>query len=223
MNHEESLQAEQGVLGGLMMLSSPESNLIIKTMGILKPSNFYKKYHQQIFKAMKTIFARNENIDLLVVKEECVRQGITDSNLLVYLAEIMRSTPSAENILAYCKVVRDYSIERYALTKIQDLIGEFTDRSQGDVYQRIGLLESTLNEIGTMALRKEKSGLQHISEPLGAWLDNIEQITNDGFDKNAFTTGIESLDEVLGQKGMRKGSLVAVGARPKMGDRKSVV
>lgn len=217
MNHEESLLAEQAVIGGLMKLSSPESNLVIKTMGSLKPSSFYKRFHQQIFKSIKALFIRNENIDLLVVQEECKRQGINDNNLFVYLAEIMRSTPSAENITAYTKIVRDFAVERYALTKLQDLVGSFTDKSQGDVYQRIGLLESTLNEIGTMALRGDKSGLKHISESLGLWLDNIEQVANDGFDKNAFTTGVESVDDVLGEKGMRKGSLVGVGARPKMG------
>ena len=37
------------------------------------------------------------------------------------------------------------------------------------------------------------------------------------YDKNAFSTGIESLDDVLGVKKMRRGSLVGVGARPKMG------
>ena len=68
-----------------------------------------------------------------------------------------------------------------------------------------------------MSLRNEKGGLKHISEALGEWLDNIEQVQEDGYDKNAFTTGVESLDEVLGVKGMRRGSLVAVGARPKMG------
>ena len=212
--NNDSLLAEQSVIGGLMKLSSPESNLVIKTMGSLKPSSFYKRFHQQIFAAIKTIFTRNENIDLLVVQEECKRQGVDDNNLFVYLAEIMRSTPSAENITAYTKVVRDYSVERYALTKLQDLVGNFTDKSQGDVYQRIGLLESTFNQIGTMALRGDKSGLKHISDGLGKWLDNIEQVINDGFDKNTFTTGIESLDDIVTYK---KGSLIGVGARPKMG------
>jgi replicative DNA helicase len=217
MENENNLLAEQSVIGGLIKLNSPDSELVSKTIGMLKPTSFYTKQHQQIFSAIKIIFTRQENIDLLVVQAECKRQGNDDNNLFVYLAEITRATPSAENILNYAKLVREYSIERFALTKLHDCIGNFNDKTQGDVYQRIGLLESTFNEIGTIASRGEKSGLKHISEALGLWLDSIEQATNDGHDKNAFTTGIESLDEVLGVKCVRRGSLVGVGARPKMG------
>jgi len=215
--NEDSLYAEQSVIGSLMKLCSPESTLVIRTMGMLKPSSFYKRHHQQIFNAIKSLFTKNENIDLLVVEEECKRQGIDDADLFVYLAQITKNTPSAENIIAYAKVVREYSIERYSIQKLQDLIGSFSDRSEGDVYQRLGLLESTISEIMNMSLRNEKGGLKHVSESLGDWLDNIDQVLDDGFDKNAFSTGVESLDEILGVKKIRRGSLIGIGARPKMG------
>ncbi|RKW72008.1 hypothetical protein D5S11_19690, partial [Bacillus sp. L75] len=48
-------------------------------------------------------------------------------------------------------------------------------------------------------------------------MDNIEEIHNTGFDKNKLTTGISSVDEILGVKGMVRGSLIGVAARPKMG------
>jgi len=215
--NEDSLFAEQSVIGGLLKLCSPESKLMIRTMSMLKPTSFYKLYHKQIFSAMQTLFAKNENIDLLVVEEQCKRQGVNDESLFMYLADIMRNTPSAENIGAYAKVVREYSIERYTNQKLQDLIGSFNDKAEGDVYQRLGLLESTINDISNMGMRNEKSGLKHITESLSTWLDNIDQVLDDGYDKNAFSTGIESLDDVLGVKKMRRGSLVGVGARPKMG------
>ena len=68
-----------------------------------------------------------------------------------------------------------------------------------------------------MSLRNEKGGLKHVSESLGEWLDNIDQVLDDGYDKNAFSTGVESLDEILGVKKIRRGSLIGIGARPKMG------
>ena len=215
--NEDSMYSEQSVIGSLMKLCSPESKFFIRTMGMLKPSSFYMRNHQQIFKAIKSLFTKNQNIDLLVVEEECKRQGADDSSLFVYLAEITRNTPSSENVTAYAKLVREYSIERYSLSKLQDLIGTFSDRSEGDVYQRLGLLESTISEIMNMSLRNEKGGLKHVSESLGEWLDNIEQVIDDGYDKNAFSSGIESLDEILGVKKIRRGSLIGVGARPKMG------
>ena len=62
--NEDSLFAEQSVIGGLLKLCTPESKLMIRTMSMLKPTSFYKLYHKQIFSALQTLFAKNENIDL---------------------------------------------------------------------------------------------------------------------------------------------------------------
>jgi len=214
---EDSIFAEQSVIGSLMHLTTPESKLMINTMAMLKPASFYLRYHQQIFSAIKALFIKNENIDLLTVESQCKKQGNDDHNLFLYLAESIKKTPSAENIVAYAKIVREHSIERFANQKLQELLGTFNDRSEGDVYQRLGLLESTITSIMDIGIRNEKSGLKHIGDSLGEWLDNIDQVLEDGYDKNAFSTGIESLDEVLGVKKIRRGSLIGVGARPKMG------
>lgn len=216
-NNEDSLFAEQSVIGSLMHLTTPESKLMISTMAMLKPSSFYLRYHQQIFSAIKALFVKNENVDLITVEAQCKKQGNDDNNLFIYLAESIRKTPSASNIVSYAKLVREHSIERYTNQKLQELLGAFNDRSEGDVYQRLGLLETTISDISNMSMRNEKGGLKHIGESLGLWLDNIDQVLDDGYDKNAFSTGIDSLDEVLGVKKMRRGSLVGVGARPKMG------
>jgi replicative DNA helicase len=186
-------------------------------MGMLKEASFYKLYHRQIFSAINVLYRSNQHIDLVTLEAQCVKDGNNDRDLFMYLAQVAKNTPSASNILAYAKIVREHAIERYALNKLNNLVATITDKSAGDIYQRLGLLESTVNDISNMSLRNEKGGLKHVSDGLGLWLDNIDQVLIDGFDKNAFTTGIESLDEVLGVKGWRRGSLVGVGARPKMG------
>jgi len=214
---EDSLFAEQSVIGGLIRLTDPDSELFIKTMGILKESSFYKLYHRQIFSAINILFRKRIHVDLVTLENQCSKMGNEDQGLLVYLGQTMKNTPSAANIVTYAKIVRECAIERFAVNKLNELIGTFTDRSTGDVYQRLGLIEATINDISNMSMRNEKGGLKHVSDGLGEWLDNRDQVLDDGYDKNAFTTGIESLDDVLGVKGMRRGSLVGVGARPKMG------
>lgn len=214
---EDSNFAEQSVLGSLILLSDPSSKSLIKTMSLLKESSFYALFHRKIFAAANALYRSGTFIDLLTLETQCKRMGNDNQELFSYLAQISRNTPSAANIISYANIVRECAIERFAITKMQDLIANFSDKSSGDVYQRLGLIESTVSDISNMSLRNEKGGLKHIGEALGGWLDNIEQVQQDGYDKNAFTTGVESLDEILGVKGMRRGSLVAVGARPKMG------
>jgi len=215
--NEDSLLAEQSVIGGLLLLGDPNSDLVIKTMSMIKPSSFYKSYHRDIFSSIKTLISKGQFIDLLTVESQCEKHGTNDQELFVYLAEISRNTPSAENIIAYAKMVREYSIERFSNQKLQELIGTFNDRTEGDVYQRLGLLETTISSIMSYGLRNEKEGLKHVTEAAGLWLDNIEEIHKTGIDKNKITTGVDSVDEILGVKGMVRGSLVGVAARPKMG------
>lgn len=214
---EDSNYAEQSVIGGLIQLSDPASTALIKTMSLLKESSFYNNFHRKIFSAINALYRSSVNIDFVTLEAQCKRMGNDNQDLFIYLAEITRNTPSASNVVSYANIVRECAIERFAITKMQDLIANFSDKTTGDVYQRLGLIESTVSDISNMSLRNDKGGLKHISDALGGWLDNIEQVQQDGYDKNAFTTGVESLDEVLGVKGMRRGSLVGVGARPKMG------
>lgn len=215
--NEDSNTAERSVLGSLLILNNPDSELMAKTMEMLKPKSFYKQYHGKIFESIKVLFLKGEHIDVITLESQCKKQGLDDDSLFVYLAELQRETPSGHNIIAYAKMVREFSVERYANQKLQDLIGSFNDRTAGDVYQRLGLVESTISSISTIGIRNSNGGLKHITDCAGRWMDNIEEIHNTGFDKNKLTTGVSSVDEILGVKGMVRGSLVGVAARPKMG------
>mgnify|MGYP002700453679 CR=1 FL=1 len=215
--NEDSNDAERSLIGSLMMLGSPDSELISQTMDMLKPKSFYKQYHGKIFQAAKSLFLKGEHIDLLTLEYECKKLGLVEDTLFVYLAELQKETTSGHNIVAYAKMIREFSIERFANTKLQELLGAFNDRSSGDVYQRLGLIESTISSISTIGIRSSNGGLKHITDCAGRWMDNIDEIHKSGFDKNKLTTGIESVDEILGVKGMVRGSLVGVAARPKMG------
>lgn len=217
-NNNYNLDAEQGVLGSLLHLGDYQLESCQKTFSYLKSNAFYSRSNRLIYEAMKIVGGRGDRLDLVTVSDYLEKNNsLVDAGGFIYLAELMKYTVGASNISAYARIVRESAIHRFSVDKMQNVIAMMNDTSNGDVYQRLGMLETTISEIMNMGMRNEKSGLIHISEALGNWLDNREQVLNDGVDKNAFTTGVESLDEVLGVKGMRRGSLVGVGARPKMG------
>ena len=213
---DNSFEIEQSLLGSLLHLGDPESELVSKTLSVIKESAFNNQLHRTIYRAIKLLAHRGTPIDLITVDAECLKLD-SENNYFVYLAEVQKSCVSSANIITYSKMLREKSIERYTLQKLNEAIGMFNDTSNGDVYQRIGIAESLISEISNMSLRNDKGGLKHVSDVSSGWLDNIDNIHKDGYDKNKLTTGVESVDDVLGVKGMRRGSLVAVGARPKMG------
>lgn len=213
---DNSIEIEQSVIGSLLAINDPDSELASKAMSLIKPSSFGQPKHRNIYKAIKSLALKSEPISLITVDAELKKIGITQDHF-GYLAEIQNNTFSASNVIAYAKLLREASLERYTVQKLNEALGMFNDKDNGDVYQRIGLAESLVGSISDVSLYDGKGGLKHVAEAAGKWIDNIEQIHQDGYDKNRYSTGIESLDDVLGVKGMRKGSLVGVGARPKMG------
>lgn len=212
-----NIELEQAVIGDLMVISDPESEMVTRALSTIKESAFTTRQHRIIYRSIKAIAARGDMIDLITVDSETRKYDQNFDSMFVYLAEVQKSVISSSNIIGHVRLLRENAIERFAMQKMHDAMGMFADTTNGDVYQRLGLVETMISEISDMGMRNDKGGLKHITEASLEWMDNIEAIHKDGFDKNKFTTGIESLDEVIGVKGMRRGSLVAVGARPKMG------
>lgn len=218
INQDESSDVERALLASFLHLANPESELFLKAMRKVKSSSFYSMSHRLIFDAISRTAKEGHRVDLITVTNFLERhKNLEKAGGFSYTAQILKENPSGANIIAYADIIRDYAIERFANDKLNEVIGMLNDRSNGTIHQRLGLIDSTVASISERGLIGNTGGLKHIGESLGGWLDNIDQVLDDGFDKNAFSTGVESLDDVLGVKGMRRGSLVGVGARPKMG------
>jgi len=212
---DKSSDAERSVIGSVLLLNNPDSQQLNWLFSFLKPEAFYSQFHQKIFSGMRELHTKRAPIDMVTLEKACEKFEL--ENVFLFLAEVQKQTPSAANLKAYASIVRECSIERFAQSKLQDAIAMVTDETGGDIYQRLGLVESLVNDIQSRGLRNEHKGLRHIGDFGSSWLDEWEERIEQGEDTRKFTTGIESLDEALGVKGLRRGSLVAVGARPKMG------
>lgn len=214
---EPNLEAEQAVIGGLLLLGDPKSPQVQSVLATLKPESFSSRQHRIYYNAIASLFQRGQNVDLITVEVELKKQGNNEPNDFVYLAQVMKSTPSAANLAAYSRLVREDSIGRFANSKMNEVLATINDPTVGDIYQRLGMAETYISQMLNLALKNKASGLRPIGEFASDWLDKLDQRIEDGEDVDKLTTGLDSLDDVLGVKCLRRGSLVALGARPKMG------
>ena len=99
----QSIEAEQGVLGSLMI----DKNAIIKVVDFLRPRDFYRGSHQQIYQAMIDLFEKNETIDFLSLasrlKEKNQLEEVGGNS---YLSELVNFVPTASNVMNYAKIVQ---------------------------------------------------------------------------------------------------------------------
>ena len=83
--------------------------------------------------------------------------------------------------------------------------------------QKFDAIQTLFTDIADYAKTGNRRGLREFSEVMGDWVDEVEARWSDSDATRGLSTGIGSLDDLLQPKGLVKGALMVIGARPKMG------
>ena len=104
-----SIQAEQSVLGGLMLDNERWDTVADKVSDV----DFYRKDHRLIFRSIQDLAEKNVPFDVVTISETLEKiNELEDAGGLAYLSVLAKETPSAANIVAYANIVRDRSVLR---------------------------------------------------------------------------------------------------------------
>lgn len=211
-----NLEAEQSVLGGIMLDTGSER--CQKAIAMLKPESFYLRAHQVIFSEMRELVARQRPVDLITLIESLEAKSMEEqAGGFAYMAELSKNTPSAANIVHYAMVVREKAMERYGI--------DMTTRATELLYARNGMttsekfeaIQSLFTEISDYARTGRKTGLRSFYDAVTDWTEEFEERIKPDGRARGLSTGLPSLDDLLGVKRIVRGSLFVIGARPKMG------
>lgn len=211
-----SLEAEQSVLGGIMLDTG--SDRCQKAMAMLKPESFYLRSHQVIFAEMRELVAKQQPVDLITLTESLEAKDLAETaGGFAYMAELSKNTPSAANIVHYAMVVREKAMERYGIdmtTKATELLYARNGMSTADKYEAI---QSLFTEISDYARTGKKTGLRSFHDAVADWTEEFDERCKPNGRSRGLSSGLPSLDDLLGVKRIVRGSLFVIGARPKMG------
>ena len=104
-----SLQAEQAVLGGLMLDNTTWDTVADRVSEV----DFYRRDHRLIFRAISQLAEKNNPLDAVTLSEWLAHNSLLDEvGGLAALGVLAQNTPSAANIKAYADIVRDKSVAR---------------------------------------------------------------------------------------------------------------
>ena len=104
----QSVEAEQSVLGGLLLDPSAMDRI-----GHLRPEHFALAGHRIIFQAMLDCVEVGDAIDAVTVSTRIEQAGNSErTGGTGYLIELVQNTPSAHNIARYAEIVRQRATER---------------------------------------------------------------------------------------------------------------
>ncbi|WP_140921169.1 replicative DNA helicase [Limnobaculum xujianqingii] len=208
-----SNDAEQAVLGALMLNTDDER--CQRVIGILKPTAFYRSQHQIIYRAILNLIKSRMPTDLITLSETLG----TDLELVGgfgYLAEIC-SMPTLANVVEYARIVREKAIRRYAMEKL-NICAELMMAEQGTkLDDQLMAMQQVISSVIDSAKTGSRGGLREVRDVLDDWAQDVERRFSSPDHAAGLTLGITGIDDILAPKQALRGSLVVVGARPKMG------
>ncbi|RBO13414.1 DnaB-like helicase C-terminal domain-containing protein [Pantoea sp. 3_1284] len=214
MQPPHSLDAEQAVIGGLMLDGGEDRSQ--KVMAMLKPESFYNHAHREIFTAIRDLLSRNKPVDPLTLMD-ALDGSQKEYGGFAYLAEISKNTPSVANITHYAAVVRDHAVTRYGISKLNESLEMLYSRNGMTAAEKMESVSSLTSQISDYAKTGSRRGLRTFGEVMDSWVTDLEKRFDPEGEQRGMSTGISSLDRMLSPKGLVKGSLFVIGARPKMG------
>lgn len=211
-----SLEAEQSVIGGILL--DYQSDRAQKALAMLKPESFYSRPHQVIFTTMKTMARESVPIDGLTVHDRLERDNLLGQmGGFSYLGQITKDTVSQANIIGYASVVREKAMERYGIQKLNEATEMFYARNGMTAAEKFDALQGLTTQIADYAKTGNRRGLRSFGEVMDDWVVDLEKRFDPSGEQRGLSSGIPSLDRMLAPKGLVKGSLFVIGARPKMG------
>ncbi|MFZ3315328.1 DnaB-like helicase C-terminal domain-containing protein, partial [Mycobacterium sp.] len=206
----QDLAAEQSVLGGMLLSKDAIADVLEK----LRPSDFYRPAHQNVYDAILDLYGRGEPADAVTVAAELDRRGLLRRiGGAPYVHTLISMVPTAANAGYYAEIVAEKALLRrlveagtrvvqygYAGAEGAD-VAEVVDRAQAEMY-----------EVTDRRLSEDFVPLEDLLQPT---MDEIDAIASNGGLARGVPTGFTELDEVT--NGLHPGQMIIVAARPGVG------
>jgi replicative DNA helicase len=206
-----SIEAEQAVLGGLMIDSAAWDQVADR----VSAEDFYRHDHRLIFAATQGLIERNQPCDAVTLSGLLESQGVIDQvGGLSYLGTLARDTPTAANIKAYADIVRERSVLRQLITAGNSIVTSALEPEGREAREIVDDAERAVFEIAERGSRG-KVGFRSVKAILPDVVTRIDELYNSKGMLTGIPTGFKQLDEMT--SGLQPGDLIIIAGRPSMG------
>lgn len=205
-----SIEAEQSVLGGLML----DPSGFDAVAEVVSEGDFYKAAHRQIFSVMVELLEAEQPIDVITVCEELKRRAMLQSvGGLAYLNEMASGVAGSTNLPAYALIVRERSTLRQLISAATDIATASSNPGALGADDLLQLAERKILEIAEE--RPKEGGFIGVNALLKAAVEKIDVLFRSDSDLTGVSTGLNELNQKTA--GWQPGELIILAARPSMG------
>jgi len=206
-----SIEAEQSVLGGLMLDAAAWDQIADRVVA----EDFYRNDHRLIFEAVAVLIERSQPCDAVTLSGHLESQGLLDQvGGLSYLGSLARDTPTTANIRAYADIVRERSVLRQLITAGNLIVGSALEPEGREAREIVDEAERAVFEIAERGSRG-KIGFRTVKSILPEVVNRIDELYHSDGSMTGISTGFKKLDEMT--SGLQPGDLIIIAGRPSMG------
>ena len=208
-----SLEAEQSVLGGLLL----DNEAVDRIGDAVSDADFYSDAHRIIYQQILRLAAEGKPADVVTVSEALQSvQKLDYVGGLAYLGLLVGNVPTAANIRHYAQIVRDRSILRQLAATAGDIADSAYNPMGRPAKEILDQAEAKVLHIAEQGSRGTQQ-FAEIGKLLAGVVERIETLYNrdDPSDVTGVPTGFADLDRMT--SGLQPGDLVVVAGRPSMG------
>jgi replicative DNA helicase len=205
-----AIAAEQGVIGALLLNNDAWDNV----SGKVSHDDFYTPEHQQIFRLITDLLARNIPADVITVTEEAKQRSIKIS--ASYLGRLARETPGTSGAGYYAEIIRKKAMVRQLIASCQKALQQAVEPGGVSEQELLDGLQADLFRIAETGTRSNQ-GFQHIGGILTGVVETMQEAAGRDDDDALIGTscGFTDIDRVT--SGLRPSDLIIVAGRPAMG------
>ncbi|OHA00810.1 MAG: replicative DNA helicase [Candidatus Sungbacteria bacterium RIFCSPHIGHO2_02_FULL_47_11] len=204
----QNVEAEASTLGSLML----DKDAIYKVADFLRPRDFYKPLHQEIYTAMLDLFDKREPIDVLSVTNRLREKGkLEEIGGSAYITSLVNTVPTATHVAHYAEIVRRKRLLR-DLIDASNHIAQLGYRESDDVEQLLDEAEQRIFGITKDSLRQEFFSVREALDE--AW-ERIDRLHKGDGALRGVSTGFTDLDNYLA--GLQRSDLIVLASRPSLG------
>lgn len=203
-----SQSSEVALLGSIFL----RPNSIEQVVDIIRPGDFYRSNHRNIYEAMTELYRKRDAIDVLTVSDSLEKQNLLEQvGGMDYLSELSETVPTSYNIASYANIIANKAMLRALLETCHGIVEKGYSSSQ-DAREIVDEAEKLVFEVGQ---REIKSSVDQISEVVQGSLKAIKKYFEEGDKFTGVPTGFERIDDLT--NGLQPGELTILAARPSMG------
>ena len=204
----QNVEAEQSVLGSLLI----DRDAILRIAPFLRPEDFYRESHAQIYQAILDLFERREPADFLTLCDALERRGVLEAvGGPAYITSLINAVPTPIHVEHYAHIVELAALRR-RLIDAAGQIARLAYEEDRDIDEVIDRAEAILFEVTE---RREKKDLVPIKRLMADYYDRIEYLQSHRDELVGLPTGFIDLDRLLG--GLHRSDLLIIAGRPGMG------